>query len=233
MPLTPITKTRLSEAAIEQIKELIVNDNLGPGSKLPSERDLVEALGVGRSSIREALRILEIMGLVEVRPGKGVYVKALSGDLFTPLSSLLSNNQETLHHHFEARLVLEPAAAALAAKRASDREIKSLKKNLESFKENLAQDNLVGLIRVDIQFHRLVANATENRTIEVLMNTITRYDFHGWKAALRTKNRPQRTVVEHTKIFEAIRDGDEKAAKNAMKAHLYAARNNLAKAGLA
>ena len=100
MPLQPITKTRLSEAAIEQIKELIVSENLEPGSKLPSERDLVEALGVGRSSIREALRILEIMGLVEVLPGKGAFVKALTGDLFMPLSELLSTHQESLHHHF-------------------------------------------------------------------------------------------------------------------------------------
>ena len=75
MPLQPISKYRLSEAAIEQIKELIVSENLEPGSRLPSERDLVEALGVGRSSIREALRILEIMGLVEVLPEKGFLSK--------------------------------------------------------------------------------------------------------------------------------------------------------------
>jgi len=139
-----------------------VSENLEPGSKLPSERDLVEALNVGRSSIREALRILEIMGLVEVLPGKGAFVKAITGDLFMPLSELLSTQQESLHHHFEARMVLEPAAAALAARRASRKEVASLRKNMESFKENLSEENLVGLIRADIQFHRLVANATRD-----------------------------------------------------------------------
>jgi GntR family transcriptional repressor for pyruvate dehydrogenase complex len=227
MPLQKISKTRLSEAAIEQIKELIVSENLGPGSKLPSERHLVEALGVGRSSIREALRIMEIMGLVEVRPGKGAFVKALTGDLFMPLSSLLRTEKESLHHHFEARMVLEPAAAGLAAQRATPEEVNRLRKNLESYKENLAQENLVGLIRADIQFHRLVANATENRTIEILMNTITRHDFHGWKAALRTKNRPLKTVTEHNRIIEAIAVGDEKKARKAMHSHLLAARRNL------
>ncbi len=227
MPLQPITKTRLSEAAIEQIKELIVSEDLEPGAKLPSERDLVEALGVGRSSIREALRILEIMGLVEVLPGKGAFVKALTGDLFIPLSEILTSQKESLQHHFEARMVLEPAAAALAAKRASAGEVGRLGKNLENFKENLARQNLVGLIRVDIEFHRLVANATDNQTIAVLMNTITRHDFHGWKAALRTNNRPRKTVTEHGRILEAIASGDEKKARSTMRSHLLAAQRNL------
>lgn len=231
MPLHPITKTRLSEAAIEQIKELILSENLEPGSKLPSERDLVEALSVGRSSIREALRILEIMGLVEVRPGKGVFVKALTGDLFMPLAEVLNTDGESLQSHFESRMVLEPAAAALAARRASARQVEQLRKNIGAYKKNLAQENLVGLIRADIQFHRLVANATENRTIEILMNTITRYDFHGWKAALRTKDRPRKTVAEHNRIIEAIAAKDEKAARNAMRSHLLAARRNLGLTG--
>lgn len=231
MALKPITKTRLSEKAIEQIKELIVSKNLEPGSKLPSERDLVTALGISRSSIREALRMLEIMGLAEVKPGKGAYVKGLSGDLFMPLSSLLSTHRETLHHHFEARLLLEPAAAALAAKRASQNDIKRLRKVVKTFQKNLDNNNLVALIRADIEFHRLISNATNNRTIEILMNSITRYDFIGWKMALRTYKRPARTIPEHVKIIEAISSGDEKKAKSAMRSHLKAAIRNLKKAG--
>jgi len=231
MVLKPTTKKRLSESVIEQIKDLIVSNNLVPGSKLPSERELTTVLKISRSSIREALRMLEIMGLVEVKPGKGAYVKGLSGDLFVPLSSLLSTHKETLHHHFEARLVLEPAAAAFAAKRASRNDIRQLKKVLEEFQEHLDKNNLVALIRADILFHRLIANATNNRSIEVLMNTITRYDFIGWKMSLRTNKRPLRTVREHRKIFEAITAGDEKKAKSAMISHLKAAIKNLQQAG--
>ena len=97
-----------------------------------------------------------------------------------------------------------------------------MRRNLENFKENL-----VGLIRVDIEFHRLVANATDNQTIAVLMNTITRHDFHGWKAALRTSNWPRKTVTEHGRILESIASGDEKKARNAMRSHLMAAQRNL------
>jgi GntR family transcriptional repressor for pyruvate dehydrogenase complex len=231
MTLKPITKTRISEEAIEQIKALIVSKNLEPGAKLPSERDLVTALGISRSSIREALRMLEIMGLVEVKPGKGVYVKVLSGDLFIPLSSLLSTHKETLQHHFEARLVLEPAAAALAARRASRNDIRQMNKVLNAFQKHLDGNNLVALIRSDILFHRLIANATNNRTIEILMNTITRHDFIGWKMSLRTKKRPLNTVKEHRKIFDAIVAGDDKKAKSAMRSHLKAAIKNLKSEG--
>jgi GntR family transcriptional regulator, transcriptional repressor for pyruvate dehydrogenase complex len=231
MKLKTIKKTRVSEKAVDQIKELIVRDNLGPGSKLPSERHLVTAFGISRTSIRESLRILEIMGLVEVKPGKGVFVKRLTADLFAPLSLLTSNYKETLHHHFEARLLLEPEASALAAERASKKEIGKMRKVIESFKNNLEKDNLVGLIMADIQFHRLIANATNNRTIEMTMNSITRYDFGGWKMSLRTKKRPLKTIEEHTKILNAIEAGDKKMARSAMRSHLKAAVRSIKKEG--
>ena len=231
MALIPITKTRLSEAAIEQIKAMIVDNNLEPGSKLPSERYLVKAFGISRASIREALRMLEIMGLVEVKPGKGVYVKGLTGDLFMPLTSLVSARREGLQQHFEARLLLEPEAAALAAKRASENDIKQIRKVMDKFQKHVDEDNLVAIIRGDIEFHRLIANATNNRTIEIVMNTITRHDFDGWKMALRTKRRPVDTIPEHEKIFDAIAAGDEKKAKSAMRSHLKAAIRNLKQAG--
>ena len=219
--------TRLSEMAIEQIKELIVKQNLGPGSKLLSERRLADTLEVGRSSVREALRTLEIMGLVEVQPGKGAFVKALTGDLFAPLSELLHDERESLYHHFEARMMLEPTTAALAARRASETAVGLLHRNIQIYTNHLEQDNPVGLIRADIQFHRLVAKATGNRTLEGCMNAISRHDFRGWNAGLRTKRRRLRTVNEHARIVEAITNGDDKKAREAMRGHLMAAKRNL------
>jgi GntR family transcriptional regulator, transcriptional repressor for pyruvate dehydrogenase complex len=231
MPLKPITKSRLSEAAIDQIKELIATRELEPGSKLPSERELVEQLGISRASVREALRALEIIGLVEVKPGKGTFVKGLTGDLFVPLPNWLSDHKETLDNHFEARLVLEPAAAGLAALRASEQDIRRLKGALSAFSERLAQNDLIGLIKSDIYFHSLLGAATGNKTIKMLMDTITRFLFDGWKATLRVKGRPSKTLVEHGEILEAIIRRDEKAAKVAMERHLKNAISNLKEEG--
>ena len=232
MHLKPIVKSRLSEAAIEQIKELIVSEKLQLGSKLPSERELVRELRISRASVREALRILEIMGLVEVKPGKGSYVKELTGDLFVPLSTWLSTHKETLNNHFEARLVLEPAAAGFAALRASENDIWKLKRALTAFEEKLEEDDIVGLINLDIRFHGLIGAATGNKTIKLLMDTITRFLFDGWKATLRVKGRARKTVTEHKKILKAIAAKDEKQAKLAMKSHLRHAIQNLRDEGL-
>jgi GntR family transcriptional regulator, transcriptional repressor for pyruvate dehydrogenase complex len=232
MPLKPINRSRLSEAAIDQIKDLIVSQQLEPGSKLPSERKLVEELQISRASVREALRILEIMGLVEVKPGKGAYVKGLTGDLFVPLPNWLSDHKETLHNHFEARLVLEPAAAGFAAIRATKHDIRKLGDSLSEFRGKLADKDVVGMISSDIHFHSQIGAATGNKTIKLLMDTITRFLFDGWKATLRVEGRPQKTVVEHGKILKAIIEKDEKKARSAMKRHLKNAVNNLKQAGL-
>jgi GntR family transcriptional repressor for pyruvate dehydrogenase complex len=232
MPLKPITKSRLSEAAIEQIKELIVSQKREPGSKLPSERELVDQLKISRASVREALRMLEIMGLVEVKPGKGTYVKGVTGDLFLPLNNWLSSHKETLHNQFEARLVLEPAAAGFAALRSTQSDIRKLEEALSTFNEKLAEDDMVGLIIADIRFHRLIGAATGNKTVEILMDTITRFLFDGWKATLRVEGRPRKTVAEHNKILQAIIEKDEKKAKTSMENHLKNAIHNLKKAGL-
>jgi GntR family transcriptional regulator, transcriptional repressor for pyruvate dehydrogenase complex len=232
MPLKPITKSRLSEAAIEQIKELIVSRKREPGSKLPSERELVDQLKISRASVREALRMLEIMGLVEVKPGKGTYVKGVTGDLFLPLNNWLSSHKETLHNHFEARLVLEPSAAGFAALRATQSDIRKLKETLATFNEKLAENDMVGLIIADIRFHSLICAATGNKTIEILMDTITRFLFDGWKATLRVEGRPRKTVKEHNKILQAIIEKDEKKAKASMETHLKNAVHNLKDAGL-
>lgn len=232
MSLKPINRSRLSEAAIDQIKDLIVSQKLEPGSKLPSERKLVQELQISRASVREALRILEIMGLVEVKPGKGAYVKGLTGDLFVPLPNWLSDHKETLHNHFEARLVLEPAAASLAANRATKQDIRNLRDSLSEFRQKLAEKDIVGMISSDIRFHGQIGAATGNKTIKLLMDTITRFLFDGWKATLRVEGRPQKTVVEHGKILNAIIERDEKKARSAMNSHLKNAVNNLKEAGL-
>ncbi len=232
MDLKPITKSRVSEAVVAQIKKLIVSQRLEPGSKLPSERELVIGMKISRTSVREALRILEIMGLVETKPGKGVYVKSLTADLLVPLSTWLPSHKETLLHHFEARLILEPEAAGLAALRATPRDISKIQETLDTFNEKLKARDLVGLIKADIAFHNLIGAATGNKTIKLFMDTIARILFEGWKASLRVEGRPQKTVREHGRILKAIMNKDQDQARQAMERHLKGAIRHLKEMGL-
>ena len=129
-------------------------------------------------------------------------------------------------------MVLEPAAAGFAALRANSSHIKKLTGALSNFEESLAEGNLVEMIRSDIHFHALIGVATGNKTIQLLMGTITKYLFDGWKATLRVKGRPQKTVLEHGKILEAVVERNEGKAKQAMQRHLRNAVQDLKTHGL-
>lgn len=230
MDFTPIPKKRLSESAIEQIKDFIHHNKLETGSRLPSERELGSRLHISRSSIREALRMLEIMGLVEVKPGKGIYVRNPNGDLFVSLPIWVSNHKDAIHKHFEARLILEPEIAALAARRATSEYIDQIEQNIQNQK-NLTDNEKVAIIQADIEFHRLVAEAAKNETILMLFNSIARISFHGWKAALRMDGRNESAVKEHTTLIKKIKMHDENGARKAMCEHMLASIHMLEQQG--
>jgi GntR family transcriptional repressor for pyruvate dehydrogenase complex len=230
--LRPIKKTRLAEEAVKQIQTLIKGKRLKPGTKLPSERELMGKFHISRASVREALRILEIMGQIDVKPGSGIYVREMTGDIFLPLTSWLPDHKETLQNHFEARQVLEPRAASFAAQRASNKIIKNMKKTLSDFKEKMEKEDLVGAIMADVEFHRLISQATENKTLMLLMDTIARYLLEGWKATLRVPDRMNKTIGEHGAILSAIEKRDGERASEEMQRHLENALEDLRKSGL-
>ena len=230
--LTPIKKKRVSDMAIEQINQLLSSGHLEPGDTLPSERKLMEKFKISRVPVREALRVLEMMGVVEVKPGRGIYVTDPENSLFSPLRQWLSVQKETLVDHFEVRLLIEPRAAAFCAERASKEQIKAMKKCLGRFFEAQAENKLVDMIRADTQLHQLIAVATGNRTLATLMSTFTNALLEGWKASLRTEGRGKKTVEEHASIVEAIEKKDGAKAENLMKNHLLNALSDLKRAGL-
>lgn len=232
MDLTPISRKRLSESAINQIKDFIIQNGLGPGAKLPSERDLCSRLQISRASLREAIRILEIMGLVEVLPGKGIYVKDLTGDLFVPLPTWVSDYRDTIHKHFEARLILEPEIAALAARRAGPADIDRIRANIE-LQGSLPESEMAAIIQTDIDFHCLLAEAAQNETLLMLLNSIARMSFHGWKAALRTESRNKTAVQEHLDLLQRLIEHDEDGARTMMREHMRGSIKMLEQQGLA
>ena len=120
----------------------------------------------------------------------------------------------------EIRQLIEPRAASLAAKRVTPQELEELKGCMEGFGQHLDENDLPGMIFEDSQFHRLIANATKNKTLTLLMNTITRYLPLVWKATLRLPQRPQKTIIEHQEIYNALINHDPDAANDAMVLHL-------------
>ena len=218
--LTPVSKGRLSEAAADSILQFIRARELSPGDRLPTERELTEALGISRASVREALRFLEIGGVIEVKPGSGIYFIGWADDLAIPLAVWLPRNEETVREGYEVRETIEPRAAAFAAQRASPEAIADMEAALDSFRQCFSENNLAGMILADIDFHMRVTQGTKNKTLMLIMKSVTTNLIQPWKASLRVPRRPEKTILEHRSIIDAIKAHKPEEARNAMADHL-------------
>ncbi len=228
----PIKKVRVSETAAKQLEELIQNKTFAEGEPLPSERKLMKELQVGRGSIREALRILEIKGFIETQPGIGAFVKSYEGDIFSPLSTWLTDNKEAINHFFEVRSLLEPSTARMAAERISKEDLEALQKNYDEFAKTVAEEDLPRAILVDAEFHRLIGKATGNKVLSSIMEALYRSMIEGWKAPLKIPGQPAKSLREHAEILTAIKKKDGEKAAQLMTSHLREALKGLGDAGL-
>src|SRR6056297_3324532 len=218
--MEPIKKVRLSERVIEAIREMIVEDNFNPGDKFYSENELTKKLEVSRSSIREAVRILEATGLVTVQHGKGIFISDSMKQEMEAFSSWLKNNETALIEHFDVRLIIDPKAAAASARNADYNDIEKMEEVCRDFYHQTKEKNTAGLIKCDEEFHRLLAKSTKNKTLYFVMKTMTNSLSEGWISSLHVPGRTEKTVDEHKAILDAIVQGDPKSAEKAMIEHL-------------
>ncbi|WP_147821704.1 FadR/GntR family transcriptional regulator [Salidesulfovibrio onnuriiensis] len=230
--LDPIKKSRISEQVADKLEELILTRQLKQGEKLPSERKLMQMVGVGRGAVREALRILEIKGYIESKQGIGAFVKNADGDIHIPLSHWLSDKNEILPNIFEVRLILEPDVAALAAKRITPKLLDELRATHEEFSQSVEQGDLPKSIMADAQFHELLAKATRNKLLIFTMGTLQKSIIMGWKASLKVPGRSMKTVHEHEEILNAVASGDAHKASAVMRKHLADATTELQDQGM-
>ncbi len=215
-----IKKIRLSDSVIEAIKEMIKEENFKPGDKFYSENELTKELGVSRSSIREAVKILETIGQVNVIQGKGIFVADMQGQRFKAFSTWLKNNEQAIKENFEVRLIIEPKAARYAAQKADDVDVQKLEEAYTQFVKFAEENNTEDAIVCDGRFHRLLAKATKNTTLYFLMKAMTTKLSTGWISSLYTPGRIQKTINEHGDILKAIKNRDQSGAENAMTRHL-------------
>lgn len=227
--MSQIKKVRLSESAIDAIKKMIVKDGFRPGDKFYSEKELTGKLQVSRSSIREALRILEVTGQVSVRQGKGIFVADTQGERFKEFSSWLKNNEQSIRDNFDVRIIIEPKAARSAAEKADAEDIEQLEEVWTQFVTYARENKIEEAIVCDHRFHCALARATKNRTLYVLMKAMTTTLPNGWISSLYTPGRMEQTVLEHGDILSAVRKKDKGGAENAMTRHLVNALHDIGK----
>jgi len=235
MDLSPIRTKRLYEEIVEQIKKLLADGKLKPGDKLLAERELADRFQVSRASVREAIRTLEMLGIIDIRPGEGTFIRGTeTDDIIRPLAMFLAVERNSTLDMFELRRIFETATASFAAQRATPEELDQIEATLESMKERLnVQDSEKGE-EYDAAFHFAIAEATHNSLLTRLFKTVSG-DFAKANSAARRQlyldnvNNAQRIIDQHSDILAAIRSGSPKAASKAMLAHLKFAESELRK----
>lgn len=217
-------KRKVYEIVFQKIQTEILDGHFQVGDKLPSERDLAVQHGVSRNSIREAIRLLELNHLVEIRRGEGTFIRNSSlqmpsGQMTTVLASI---DRTILYDMLELRLILESQCAALAAIRATASDLERMAEALEMMKGALDDEELG--IQADLNFHLAIAEATHNQALVELITSLEQNMRNTIKATrnyrLANKDNFTRTFEEHKAIFIAVSRGESLEAEKLMKKHI-------------
>ena len=216
--LKQVMKKTVTELVAEQLIGLVLR--LKSGEKLPSERELIEQLGVGRSSLREALRSLEIMGLVKTQSGAGTFVTHDRSGLFRrPLEWGVFNGTKSLDDLLEARQVFESAIVELVAARIGDEQLAELEVIMREM-ETFGPPDFAGFLAADLRFHDLIAKTTGNDVLYDTIGLTRRILGEERTRRFETADDYRESCRYHRNVLEALKRRDPSAAREAMTAHM-------------
>lgn len=214
-----IRKTRVSEEIIGQVRDLITSGRLKIGDRLPAERELATILQVGRSTVREAIRALESLGILQARPGEGTFLVSNPDDQKPdPITANAFRSWENQRKLFEVRMVIEPDIAALAARRASLEQMVQMREILQEQEASVKHGEID--MKADTAFHFLLAESAGNEILLRIMDSLMSLLHETREASLRTGGRPIRSLKQHKAIVRAIEARDPAAAERRMREHI-------------
>jgi GntR family transcriptional repressor for pyruvate dehydrogenase complex len=231
--LQPIRPTRIYAEIVDQILKLINRGDIAAGDRLPSERQLAQQLNVSRSALREAMTALEVLGIVEIKAGVGIFIGANGGvasnsGVMDEVAKLIAKVGPL--EILEVRMLIEPGAAQLAAERRTAQDLRVMDRAVRQMEAELKEGREAW--EPDWGFHRAIAAATQNPLVEAMFENLgQRMDNPFW-ALMRTRNfefgdRGQRYLQDHRKVLEAIRKGRDATAFRAMRDHIQNIRTDL------
>lgn len=220
--LERINRTSVREQTLEQLKNIIVSGQLGPEGRLPSERALSEALGVGRYSVREAIKILEAVGLLESRPGDGTFLARRTGEQFGRILGMgLAAWGGAIIEILDARGIIEVEAARAAAERVREEDLGLMRQELERMQRGVQHHDIRQYLAGDMEFHRRVAQASQNAIVWQCVSNLTDLLEEVLQEAKFDEMPAQAEGgASHQDIYLAIAAGESQAAARAMRRHI-------------
>ena len=210
----------LTDEAIDKIKQMILSGRVRPGEKLPREADLAAELGLSRNSLREAVKALTLINVLDVRQGDGTYATSLAPSLLLEALSFIVDfhRDDTVLDFLEVRRILEPAATALAAIRMPDEDRIELGKVLDAADASMPMEEFVA---ADMEFHRQIAIGSRNSVLPSLVDSMSAPTTRAriWRGMTET-GAQERTLGEHRAIYRAIMNRDADLARSCATIHI-------------
>lgn len=204
---------------LKEIERIITTDQLKPGDKLPSERELAESLHVGRSSVREALRALELLELIETRQGEGTFIrKPGSHRLVEILASFFLRDRKARQEVTETRRIIEIEAVRLACHRITKEQEERLTDLVEQGKKRWADGEIP--VEEDYLFHKTLVESSHNGLMLNIWQPLVEYSKVAIKESLSRIGRIENSLIEHEQILDAIKQKNELQAVKSLKYHL-------------
>lgn len=215
----PVQRTTLTAAAFDQLISHVVNGNWKAGDRIPPERDLCQQLGIARTSLREALKAMELVGMVDSRVGDGTFVCPRSEFLSRPLLWAFTGTDHTeFQEIMEARIIIEENLAGLAAQRANEQEIKLIGEAVQMMQDSIARGEPI--LEADMAFHLAIAHASHNhvlaKAVQLLRNLMRQWLFY----KVLIPDVAPRILKRHLAVYRAIAQHKPIAARREMRLHL-------------
>jgi len=223
-----LSDTRVTAKLIKQIKILISNGSIAPGSKFPPERELAKEFRVNRASVRQALKVLEIMGVLTQRVGDGTYLSESAESILNePLDFLILLDDLSHHELLETRMIVEPELAARAAERATVEDLVNLRRAIAAMESSRTNQERLD---ADLAFHDSIFRASGNRICHLLFKVIHRNVLTSM-LKLSARVSLERPLTSHKRIYAAIQRRDADLARKEMLEHISDTKALIASAG--
>lgn len=224
--IEPLVKVNLSDMVVRKIQDLIAYSGYKPGDKLPSAQELAKLFGIGYTTLREGLKKLQALGLIELKQGAGIFLKKDCFDVFIINPVLESLDKDTLIDLIHVRRIIETESVRLAAKNAEKKDLERLRELLSKMKENLNESRQ--FIKYNVMFHIAVGQASGNKVLHQMISGLAHLISKEEEAIFADMpGLEQRGYIQHKNIYRALKERDEDKAVKSMETHLEKVKEEL------
>lgn len=211
--MDPVVKQSIVDIAADQIIEFLKSDEIHLGEKLPVEREMCENLNISRATLREAYRKLHSQGFVDLKPGRGAFVKNKEQNILEKATRWFRENDAQLQSYLEVRLYLDPLSAKLAANNRTNRDISYLREIQQAFEVAVNNKDNIEMARLDAELHKAIVDISNNDLLKALVNIINYYFEQLRQTSFTIDSHAQHAIGPHRKIIDAIANGDARTAE--------------------